>query len=61
MVASDNTVQKITALEDELNRLRAQIAGFVLKQDNTTSMCNNFFPELSLGIEASKFIVTNIL
>ncbi|CAB4011841.1 Mitochondrial fission regulator 2 [Paramuricea clavata] len=41
MVASDDTVRKITALEDELNRLRAQIAGFVLKQDDldtTTSM-----------------------
>ena len=30
---SNDTVQKITALEDELSRLRAQIAGFVLKQD----------------------------
>lgn len=42
MVASDDTVRKITALEDELNRLRAQIAGFVLKQDDsdtTTSIC----------------------
>ena len=40
MASSDDAVKKITALEDELNRLRAQIAGFVLKQDNsdTTSM-----------------------
>ena len=40
MAAPDEAVRKISALEDELNRLRAQIAGFVLKQDNsdTTSM-----------------------
>ena len=33
-VPSDDTVRKITALEDELNRLRAQIAGFVLNQED---------------------------
>ena len=41
MVVSDDAVRKITALEDELSRLRAQIAGFVLKQEDnsdTTSM-----------------------
>lgn len=44
VVASDDAVRKINALEDELNRLRAQIAGFVLKQDesdtNMSSMHN---------------------
>ena len=33
-VVAEDAVRKITALEDELNKLRAQIAGFVLNQED---------------------------
>ena len=46
MAAPDDAVRKITALEDELNRLRAQIAGFVLKQDDPkTPGMSKFLPK----------------
>ena len=38
-IVTDDAVRKISALEDELNRLRAQIAGFVLKQENPDDTC----------------------
>ena len=36
-IVTGDAVRKISALEDELNRLRAQIAGFVLKQEEPAS------------------------